>query len=77
MKKTICKVEYNTETATLVKEYAVGVFGDPAGYEESLYVAEKGNYFLYVSGGEASPDPAEDIKRIAKTKVDEWIADHE
>ena len=77
MKKTICKVEYDTATATLVKKYAVGVFGDPAGYEESLYVTEKGNYFLYVNGGEASPYPAEDIKRIAKTKVDEWIADHE
>lgn len=37
MKKIICKREYDTETATLVKKHTVGEFGDPAGYEETLY----------------------------------------
>ena len=77
MKKTICKVEYDTETATLVKKYTAGALGDTNGYEESLYVTEKGSYFLYVNGGPDSPYPAEDIKRLAKTKVEQWIADHE
>ena len=36
MKKIICKKEYDTETATLVKKYTYGYFGDPAGYEESM-----------------------------------------
>lgn len=77
MKKTICRVEYDTDTATLVKKTVSGEFGDPAGYEESLYMTEKGNYFLYVNGGEASIHPTEDIKRMAKAKAEEWIREHE
>lgn len=77
MKKTICRVEYDTESATLVKKFTFGAFGDANGYEESLYVTEKGNYFIYVNGGAESPYPTEDIKRLAKNKVDAWVADHE
>ena len=33
MKKIICKKEYDTETATLVKKFTSGALGDPAGYE--------------------------------------------
>ena len=77
MKKVICKVEYDTEAATLVKKYTSGAFGDAAGYEESLYVTDKGNYFIYVNGGVDSIYPTEDIKRIAKNKVEQWMADHE
>lgn len=76
MKKIICKKEYDTETATLVKKYTVGYFGDPAGYEEVLFQTPGGLYFLYVHGGENSPYPTEDITRIAKTKVNEWIDTH-
>lgn len=77
MKKTICKVEYDTDTAALVKKYVHGAFGDADGYEESLYVTEKGNYFLYVNGGADSIYPTEDIKRLGKGKAEQWIADHE
>ena len=77
MKKIICKVEYDTATATLVKKFTVGNFGDANGYEETLYVTEKGNYFIYVNGGAESPYPTEDIKRLAKNKVDAWVAEHE
>ena len=76
MKKIICKKEYDTETATLIQKYTVGVFGDPAGYEESLYQTPGGLYFLYVSGGEASPYANEDIVRLAKTKVKDWQENH-
>ena len=76
MKKIICKKEYDTEPATLIKKHTVGYFGDPAGYEETLYQTPAGLYFLYVSGGEASPYAAEDIVRLAKTKVNEWIETH-
>ena len=34
MKKIICKKEYDTEIATLIKKYSFGTLGDPAGYEE-------------------------------------------
>ena len=37
MKKVIRKKEYDTETATVVKKHTVGAFGDPTGYEETLY----------------------------------------
>ena len=76
MKKIICKKEYDTETAELIKKHTVGFFGDPAGYEETLYKTPAGLYFLYVVGGEASPYPAEDILRMAKTKVNDWIKNH-
>lgn len=76
MKKTICKREYDMETATLIRKYTVGHFGDPTGYEETLYQTPEGLYFLYVCGGEASPYAEEDIQRLAKTKVKAWLETH-
>ena len=76
MKKIICKKEYDTETATLIKAYSFGEMGDPAGYEEDLYQTPEGLYFLHVGGGEAYKYPAEVILRLAKTKVKDWMANH-
>ena len=76
MKKIICKKEYDTETAVLIKKYTVSYFGDPAGYEECLYQTPGGLYFLYVRGGENSPYPQEDIQRLAKAKVHDWMETH-
>ncbi len=73
MKKIIRNNEYDTVTATPVKKNTVGYFGDPAGYEEVLYLTEKGLYFLYVNGGEASPYKAENIKCISKAKAAKWM----
>ena len=76
MKKIICKVEYDTESSELIAKKAVGEFGDPAGYEEILFQTPGGLYFLYFNGGEASPYPQEEIQRLAKTKVNEWLDTH-
>jgi len=76
MKKTICKKEYNTDTATLVKKHTFGNYGDPAGFEEALYQTPGGLYFVYVCGGETSPYPTEDIRRLAKAKVKAWLDTH-
>lgn len=76
MKKIICKKEYDTETATLVKKFTYSYFGDPAGYEETLFQTPSGLYFLYVYGGETSPYPTEDILRLAKAKVNDWLDTH-
>jgi len=76
MKKIICKKEYDTETATLIKKYTYSYFGDPAGYEENLYQTPAGLYFLHVQGGENSPYATEDILRLAKAKVNEWLDQH-
>ena len=74
MKKVICKVEYDTTTAELVKKKTFGAFGDPAGYEESLYKTADGKFFLYVNGGEESPYKEESIKRMSAAKAEEWLA---
>ncbi len=74
MKKVICKVEYDTEKAELVKKNVYGEFGDPAGYEESLYKTADGKFFLYVNGGAESPYTEENIKRMAAAKAEEWLA---
>lgn len=76
MKKIICKKEYDTETAELIKTYTNGNYGDPAGYEERLYKTPAGLYFLHVQGGASSPYPTEDILRMAKGKVDAWMESH-
>lgn len=75
MKKIICKVEYDTEASTLVAKFTEGQFGDPAGYEETLYVTEGGKYFLYVNGGAESPYAEENIKRMSAAKAEEWRAE--
>ena len=75
MKKVICKVEYDTETAQLIGKFTSGAFGDPAGYEESLYQTADGKFFIYVNGGAASVYAKEDIKRLAKDKVNAWKAE--
>lgn len=72
MKKVICKREYDTETATLVKKRTHSYFGDPAGYEEILFQTPEGLYFVYFRGGPQSPYPEETIERLAKSKVKTW-----
>ena len=76
MKKIICKKEYDSENATLIKKCTYGHFGDPAGYEEILFQTPGGMYFVYARGGSESPYPQEDIQRLAKAKVNDWLESH-
>lgn len=73
MKKVICKKVYDTETATLVKKVTFGYFGDPNGYEESLYQTESGHFFLYTNGGADSKYPVENITRMSADKKNAWL----
>ena len=77
MKRIIAKREYDTESATVVKKNTFGAFGDADGYEEILYQAENGLYFMFVIGGDASPYPKENIKSMSKSKAEEWLQQHE
>ncbi len=77
MKKIICRREYDTEVAELIKKVTVGEFGENTGYEESLYQMPNGYYFLYVNGGEKSPYAEENIKSVSKAKAEEWLKNHE
>ena len=72
MKKIICKKEYDSETATLIKKVTHGYYGDPAGYEEILFQTPGGLYFVYVRGGSESPYTEETITRLAANKVKAW-----
>lgn len=74
MQKIICKKLYDTDTATPVFKKTVGVFGDPTGYEETLYKTPDGSFFLYANGGEASPFPEEKLSRLSEKKAEEWLA---
>ena len=76
MKKIICKAEYDTANAELVAKFTSGELGDPKGYEESLYKTPDGKYFIYVNGGAESEYPEENIKRLAQTKVNDWLTAH-
>ena len=73
MKKTVCKKVYDTETSTVVKKVTNGAFGDPAGYEETLYVTADGFYFLYTNGGAESKYTKEDIQRKSKAAAEAWL----
>ena len=72
MIKTTKKMTLDTATATVVKKVTSGSFGDPAGYETTLYLSPEGNYFLYTNGGAESPYPKEAITYLAKSKALEW-----
>ncbi len=76
MQKIIRKKVYDTETATQIAQAVYGAFGDPAGYEEILYQAPEGHFFLYGRGGEASPYAEEKIVAMSKERANAWAIDH-
>ena len=76
MQKIICKKVYDTASATVVKKVTSGFYGDPAGYEETLYITPDGFYFLYTNGGSESKYPTEDIARKSKAAAEKWLAEN-
>ncbi len=76
MQKTICKVNYDTASSSIVKKVTFGAFGDSNGYEETLYVTADGKYFIYTNGGADSKYPKEDIKRVSKANAEKWLSEN-
>ena len=76
MKKIICKKEYDTDTARVIKRRTVGDYGDEEGYEEILYQTPDGSYFIYTNGGASSKYKKEDIKRLSKAAMESWISEN-
>lgn len=76
MRKIICKKVYDTTTATVVKKVTSGYYGDPAGYEETLYITPEGAYFLYTNGGAESKYTEEGITRKSKAAAEAWLAEN-
>ncbi len=73
MIRKIGKVTYDTNASSIVKKNTFSYFGDPNGYEETLYVTEKGNYFLYTNGGNSSPYVKEKIKPLSKENAKKYM----
>ena len=66
---------YDTEKAEALGHRAYGYYGDPAGYEETLYKTKGGLFFLQGIGGETSPYPeGADIHPISEKDAEEWLA---
>ena len=75
IKTTKTKV-YDTATATVVKKVTCGYYGDPAGYEMTMFQTPEGNFFLYTFGGEASPYAVEKITTYSKVNAKKWIEEN-
>ena len=66
---------YDTEKAEALGSCAFSYFGDPAGYEETLFKTKGGLYFLCGVGGEESPyAEGEDIRPISEADAEAWLA---
>ena len=65
---------YDTEKAEALGSCAFSYFGDPAGYEETLYKTKGGLFFLCGIGGEQSPyADGEDIRPISEADAKAWL----
>ena len=76
MIKTTKTKTYNTETATVVKKVAFGAFGDPTGYEMTMYMTPEGDYFLYTNGGAESAYKQEKITSYTKANAKKWLEEN-
>jgi hypothetical protein len=67
---------FDTDKATAMGNRAFSYYGDPAGYEETLYKTKGGLFFLWGIGGEASPYGAgEDIHPLTESEANAWLAE--
>lgn len=74
MKKKIGRKIYDTDKSKLLGENVQGVFGDPKGFKETMYMKAKEDFFLLVSGGLESPyKEEEDIIALSLEDAKEWI----
>ena len=66
---------YDTEKSTELGHRDFGSYGDPTGYEETLYQNRGGFYFLVGQGGEDSPyAQGADLKPISQEEAGAWQA---
>jgi hypothetical protein len=65
---------YDTEKAEALGSRSYGYYGDPAGYEETLYKTKGGLYFFCGLGGEDSPYEADaDIRPVSADEAAAWL----
>ena len=65
---------YDTAKAEPLGNQAHGQYGDPTGYEETLYKTKGGLYFLWGLGGADSPyGKGEDIRPVTEREAKAWL----
>jgi hypothetical protein len=72
MKKIVNKKVYDTTKDEHLGFKYVGVFGHLNGYEEQLFLAKNGQFYLYGSGGPESPYAEPAIVLLTKEEADLW-----
>jgi len=72
MKKRIKGKLCDTDSAKLIGAICSGEFGDPAGYEEKLFITRSKQYFIYGLGGEESKYTKESIKLATDEEAAKW-----
>lgn len=65
---------YDTNKAEALGNRAYSFYGDPSGYEETLYQTKGGLYFLWGLGGSDSPyNSGEDIRPLTEAEAKAWL----
>ena len=65
---------YDTKLSEALGNRANSYYGDPAGYEETLYKTKGGLYFLWGIGGDESPySNGEEIRPITEAEAEAWL----
>lgn len=73
MTKTIKMKTYDTSKASVVKKITHGAYGDPKGFETTLFQTPEGDYFLYTYGGKESVYAKEAITAFSKQRAEEFL----
>ena len=65
---------YDTEKAEALGSRSYGYYGDPAGYEETLYKTKGGLFFFWGIGGEESPyNNGADVRPVSEDEANAWL----
>ena len=72
MKRRIKGKLCDTDSAKLIGAVCSGEYGDPAGYEEKLFMTRTKQYFVYGLGGSESKHIKESIKLITDEEAAAW-----
>ena len=65
---------FDTTKAEDLGNRAYSYYGDPAGYEETLYKTKGGLFFLWGIGGAESPYASgEDIRPLTEAEANAWL----
>ena len=76
MKAKIGRKNYDTDDAVNLGHKYTGDFGHPEGYEERLFVTEKGQHFIYGVGGAESPYNEPEIKLLTNEAAEIWMKEN-